>query len=52
MDPLVTPSPPLGHDPSDRMKNPVRYELYLSFVTTHTKFCIKIFQIDFVIEIK
>ena len=28
------------------------YVLYLSFVRTHTKFGIKIFEIDFVIEIK
>ena len=33
-------------------KKPVWYVLYLSFVRTHTKFGIKIFEIDFVIEIK
>ena len=33
-------------------KNPVWYVLYLSFVSTHTKFGIKIFEIDFVIEIE
>ena len=33
-------------------KNSVWYVLYLSFVRTHTKFGIKIFKNDFVIEIK
>ena len=33
-------------------KNPVWYVLYLLFVRTHTKLGIKIFEIDFVIEIK
>ena len=33
-------------------ENPVWYVLYLSFVRTHTKLWIKIFEIDFVIEIK
>ena len=45
--------PPMGHDPGDRMKIPsVWYVLYLTFVRTHTKFGIKIFEIDFVIENK
>ena len=43
---------PLGHNPGDRIKNPIWYVLYLSFVRTNTKFGIKIFEIDFVIEIK
>ena len=44
--------PPLGHDPLLHNENPVWYVLYLSFVRTHTKFGIKIFEIVFVIEIK
>ena len=39
--------PPWGQN-----KNPVWYVLYLSFVRTHTKFGIKICEIDFIIEIK
>ena len=31
-------------------ENPVLYVLYLSFVRRHTKFGLKIFEIDFVIE--
>ena len=38
--------------PRRQNKKPVWYVLYLSFVRTHTKFGIKIFEIDFVIEIK
>ena len=37
--------------PSRQNENPVRYVLYLSLVRTHTKFGIKIFETDFVIEI-
>ena len=44
--------PPLGHDPGDRMKIPSDMFCIFSFVSTHTKFGIKIFEIDFVIEIK
>ena len=55
-DPLGTPVPkvpPLRPgDPGDRMKISSDIFLYLSFVRTHTKFGIKIFEIDFVIEIK
>ena len=36
--------------PRWQIKNPVWYVLYLSFVRTHTKFGIKIFEIDFVIK--
>ena len=53
--PLGTPvpqSPTPGAWPRGQNENPVWYVLYLSFVRTHTKFCIKIFEIDFVIEIK
>ena len=43
--------PPLGHDPGNRMKIlfDMFYIIYLS--QWHTKFGIKIFEIDFVIEI-
>ena len=54
--PLSTPKrpevPPLGHDQKKQNENPIWHVLYLSFVRTHTKFGIKIFEIDFVIEIK
>ena len=33
-------------------QNPVWYVLYLTFLRPHTKFGIKIFEIDFVIDIK
>ena len=49
---LVPPSPIPGAWPRWQNKNPVWYVLYLSFVRTHTQFGIKIFEIDFVIEIK
>ena len=56
---FLTPwAPPAPQSPTPRAwprgqnANPVWYVLYLSFVRTHTKFCIKIFEIDFVIEIK
>ena len=61
-DPLGTPSAPKSHPwgmthtpgawPRGQNKSPVWYVLYLSFVRTHTKFGIKFFEIDFVIEIK
>ena len=54
-DPWASPvpqSPNPGAWPRQQNKNPVWYVLYLSFVRTHTKFGIKIFEIDFVIEIK
>ena len=38
--------------PRRQNENPVWYVLYLSFVRTRTKVGIKIFEIDFVIEIK
>ena len=50
--PLVPPSPTPRAWPRRQNKNPFWYVLYLSFVRTHTKFGIKIFEIDFVIEIK
>ena len=37
--------PPLGHDPEDRMK--IQFGvLYLLFVRSHSKFGIKIYEID------
>ena len=50
--PPAPQSPTPGAWPRGQNKNPVWYVLYLSFVRTHTKFGIKIFKIDFVIEIK
>ena len=52
-DPLCIPapqSPTPGAWPRRQNKNPVWYVLYLSFVRTHIKFGIKIFEIDFVID--
>ena len=43
---------PLGHDPGNRIKILSDIFLYLSFVRTNAKFGIKIFEIDFVFEIK
>ena len=54
-DPLGTPSAPKPHPwawPRRQNENSVWYVLHLSFVITYTKFGIKIFKIDFVIEIK
>ena len=54
-DPLGSPSAPKSHPwewPGGQNENPIWYVLYLSFVRTHTKFGIKIFEIDFVIEFK
>ena len=48
----VPQSPIPGVWPRRQNKNPVWYVLYLSFVRTHSKFGIKIFEIDFVNEIK
>ena len=50
--PPAPQSPTPGAWPMQKNGNPVWYVLYLSFVRTHTKFGIKIFEIDFVIEIK
>ena len=49
--PPVPLSPTPGAWPRRQNKNPVWYVLYLSFVRTYTKFCIKIFEIDMVTEI-
>ena len=49
--PPALQSPNHGAWPRRQNKNPVWYVLYLSFVRIHTKFGIKIFEIDFVIEI-
>ena len=51
IDTLGTPgpqSPTPGAWPRRQNKNPVWYVFYLSFVRTHTKFGIKIFEIDMV----
>ena len=51
--PLAPPapqSPTPGAWPRGQNENPVWYVLYLSFVRTHTKIGVKIFEIDFVIE--
>ena len=48
---LPAPQSPIpGEWPSGQNINPVWYVLYLLFVRTHTKFGIKIFEIDFVIK--
>ena len=45
--PKVTP---LGHDPGNRMK--IWFDIwFILFVSTHIKIGIKVFEIDFVIEI-
>ena len=45
--------PPLGHDPGDQMKIPSdMFYIIFSFLRRHTKFGLKIFEIDFVVEIK
>ena len=49
--PMVPPSQTPGAWPRLPNENPVWYVLYLSFVRRHTKFGLKIFEIDFVIEI-
>ena len=48
---MFPPSPTPGAWPRQPNENPVWYVLYLSFVSRHTKFGLKIFEIDFVIEI-
>ena len=50
--PPAPQSPTPGAWPRLHNENPVWYVLYLSFVRTHTEFGMKIFEIDFVIEIK
>ena len=50
--PTVPPSPTPGAWPRQQNENPVWYVLYLSILRRHTKFGLKIFEIDFVIEIK
>ena len=50
--PPAPQSPTPGAWPREQIKIPIWNVLYLSFVRTHTKFGIKIFEIDFVIEIK
>ena len=47
--PTLLPSPTPGHDPGNRMKIPS--DLYRTCVRRHTKFGLKIFEIDLVIEI-
>ena len=42
-------SPTPEHDLGNRMKNSVQYVFFLLFVRTHTKFGIKIFEIDMLI---
>ena len=55
---FTTWAPPAPQSPAPEAwprlhnENPVWYVLYLSFVRTHTKFGVKIFEIDFVIETK
>ena len=49
--PPVPKSSTPGAWPRRQNKNPVWYVLYLSFVRTHTKFGIKIFEIDMVTKI-
>ena len=50
---MVPPSPTPGAWPRRPNENPIWYVLYtLSFLRRHTKFCLKIFEIYFVVEIK
>ena len=49
--PTVPTSPAPGAWHRRPNENPVCYVLYLSFVSRHTKFGLKIFETDFVIEI-
>ena len=48
---MVPPSPTPGAWPRRRNENPALNVLYLSIVRSHKKFGLKIFEIDFVIEI-
>ena len=50
--PFLIPVRTSREEEEEQNENPIWYVLYLSFVRTHTKFGIKIFEIDFVIEIK
>ena len=53
-EPLHTPAAPSrtpGAWPRRQHKNSVQYVLYLLIVRTHTEFGLKMFEIDFVIEI-
>ena len=50
--PPTPQNPTPGAWPRGQNENPVWCVLYFLFVGTHTKFGIKIFEIDFVIEIK
>ena len=49
--PLSPQSPTPGACPRHHNENSIQYVLYLLFVRTHTKFGIKIFEIDYVIVI-
>ena len=49
--PQLPQVPLLGHDPGEQMKFPAEIFLYHLFVRRHSKFCLNIFEIDFVIEI-
>ena len=51
IDPLAPQVPLRGHDPGNRMKIPFNM-FAIIYLSTHTKFGIKIFEIDFVTEIK
>ena len=48
----IPKSPTPGAWPRRQNENSIWYVLYLSFVRTHTKFGMKIFEIDFVFETK
>ena len=48
---MVPQVPPLGHDPGRQMKIPFDMFYIFSCVRRFTKFGLKIFEIDFVIEI-
>ena len=52
---MMTPPPPTSPTPGALPRRPnenhIKYVLYLSFVRRRTKFGLKIFEIDFVIEI-
>ena len=49
--PTVPPSPTPWAWPKQSNEKPVWYVLYLSFVRRHTKFGLKIFEIDLAIEV-
>ena len=50
--PTVPLSPTSGPWPRRLNENPIRYVLYLSFVRRYTKFGLKIFEIDLLIQIQ